>query len=501
MINLKTPLRLLVLLCLFSNHTFGQHSTDQQWLVVDGFGKEGTESLTNNFVNLINSNKFKVSGVTYPAEDMLNPPHPFERNYSNNFFAIFQNGTYHLARGEGYSVEDPLDVNIEDGNEYQFGNISPIKYLYLTNTYEEEDPPERVVVDNDPTALEPMDETSQPNTIRLNHNPVANKDLTIIIDGELGGTRLVNKSCTLSYDIYNEIGDLEMLDFELESSPFSNNSNILHGTSVNGTSNFTSNETIISTGPDNTFLNYKVGFSDDALVGNEIVFELDCGEGFVYTTKQREEKNIIAGNYHDPNYVELKCVWQKGIRKFAKYIISCYNESETAGVGNVKFEFILPDKALANTINIGYDFNGTNFARCSRDSNLEIDGQKITYDFQFPLGEYFENIPGPTINDYSAGMTFCVELRPDTDILHDDLAITNPISWFQTSPYPITTFIDNKSCKWQRTDTEKKYQKQERMVKLQSERAHWDCRRTPKKCLCDCLIEVELPSNPNGGIR
>jgi len=119
---------------------FGQ--ADLQWLVLKGMGKNSTtnSNTTNNYSNPFGANTFfNLDGILHP--DLTN----FEYN-KNDIFIIYQDGTFYNSRKKNSVVPDKgffYDPDMDNVN-HSFESDKPIQYLYLSNIYERDDPPQGV---------------------------------------------------------------------------------------------------------------------------------------------------------------------------------------------------------------------------------------------------------------------------------------------------------------------------------------------------------------------
>lgn len=464
--TISKALFFFVVLSIFSGSTIAQQTNDYQWLILNGLGKSGIMSDTdplsfiNNHINPVNSS-IVIEGIAYP-----NPEVP---NSENSFFAIMQDGSYHLGGGlEGSSATGP----------YKLRATSDIRYLYLSNIYEEDDPPGGIIVSDNPTPVVNLNDSSSGSTssveIKINHDPVHRKDLTIIVENNTGS---LISNCTIDFEIF---GAAES-DFHLQTSELSLGKNVwnyLESFSMD----FDGNETpLFNLQPGNTFLNYRVNLNNASPVGKDIDFTLTCPTASA-SSRSETTNNTISSNHHDPNYVELECVWTERKllfckKKYAKYRIGCYNE-DTGPVGQLVYTFTLPEKAKPDKINWCYEFaaSGTTTASSTR---ANIEGHNVTYTFISGLAGFPSGLHQ---NEHTGGLSFCVELEKDTDLEYDDLTIINPISHFDNIPHPIFPFTQDLDCS-----------KPLRQANGQDEvKSH--CKRILKRCPCNCTLTQEEES-------
>jgi len=421
---------LLFLLMSYQN-IYCQLTNDFQWLILDGKGKQGVDlgNLSNNYVQLSDRTSLSIDGLAYPR--VSPPPNPsLDGDYDNRFFVIFDNLDYSL--GSMLSQEATTIPNPNIGNRYRISSSNPVLYMYLSNIYEEDDPPRRVFVNSPVTTNGDVDnlnpQTFSSRRLRINHNPVDRRDLTIIIEND------DNDTCSLEYNIQG--GNL---DFKLIPSGFTHNSNILPlGNNVMFTNGVSDS---FNVGNGNTFLNYLVSFDNDELVDKQFMMTLNCVDRVPLVLERKTDlSNRISSNFHDPNSVELMCVWEEikffRRKRYAKYKISCFNEG-SGDVNSLAMSFTLPKYAIPNTV--VYDNESIrNIGRCVKKKD-ESKSYNKQYTFIGGLGPYNSGLE-------NASIIFCVELRRDTDLKHADLSLTNPMTHFQNYPYAIATFIDQRVC-------------------------------------------------------
>ncbi len=177
---MKTKLFFLFILVLFTVFAYAQ--LDNQWLIINNIGKDGTNlDHTNRFRNALPSN-FILRNVANPV---VSPTRPAR----NDLFVIYMDGTHFNTRyelGSGTFFPGP---GYETSINHSFitpGN--PVRYMYLTNRYEGDDLPTNVILQPSSNTLPPPVYTlgrtnSYPGRLmEANHDVVQNKDITLIID-------------------------------------------------------------------------------------------------------------------------------------------------------------------------------------------------------------------------------------------------------------------------------------------------------------------------------
>ncbi len=155
---------------------------DLQWIIENGIGKQGVNGSQNFFPTATANpigNMFQLNGISFPQYTTAR----------NDLFLIYSdsayfNSRYHQNLGSFYE----FNANYISGANptFQINNSTntPL-YGYLSNVYEGDDPPDLVFVNNfrlrnstDFSALV----TTHSQTLSANHNVVAGKDITLIVD-------------------------------------------------------------------------------------------------------------------------------------------------------------------------------------------------------------------------------------------------------------------------------------------------------------------------------
>jgi len=496
---------LIVLFSFIYTQSLLSQTTDLQWVVLNGDGKDSTLSAyTNNYVQQPLTGSISVDGVKL-ANAIITHSDFGTRNYENRFFAIFSDGSYSLTQ-EFYQSGDTPDE--DDGNTYQLDlSGKTLNQLYLSNHYEEDDPPGRVVIDGNPSAPSydktiTLTASNYNGQMLLNHNPATDKDFTLILD------HLGNGECTLEYQVlekgpngkFQEITDYS--GFSLDPSGFNVGDNIISGPTnsnslVPSGCSFDNNREVQLTLDNtmNTFINFKPAFTDLSFVGRKLNFSLTCGEQtFGLVPEGLGSNSTITSGPHDPNYVRLECVWEEEKRygffgckrkkiKKGMYKVYCYNESLTAGVANLQYTFELPQGAKpSNTYIVCDSIFGVKTIESNdylKNNKLNVSGNLITYDFLGGLSSFPQ--PGVLTSNHIGNVTFVVEFDNTVDLRKDDLRLLNPVSHFitptQTLPFPIYNFID----------VEKKCYRCPRRDSIKTNNpVVWDCVRQLGQCPDSC---------------
>ena len=155
--------------------------TDLQWLIADGKGKQGTSGEFNIYPtsNTIGF-EFILSGVTMPNIDNHSEAY-------NDLFIIYDDGSHFNSR-----YNDPTDpfyvitgvFSTVVDHSFRTSHSSGIQYLYLTNGYEQDDLPRKLMVNNGtsptltPSSFSPITTPA----LSASHDAVLTKDITIVVN-------------------------------------------------------------------------------------------------------------------------------------------------------------------------------------------------------------------------------------------------------------------------------------------------------------------------------
>lgn len=352
---------------------------DLQWLILNGNAKTGFDELSktnqygaplSNFI--FNGNTFSIDNVKHPIQVMSKIPR-------NDFFVIYHDGSYfnsrYINKGSIYPFA-PLN-SISYAIKSNYFQTSPIDYFYLTNIYEEDDPPSSIKIGNNTTSPEVEIGTSNQNGLELNHDFVAGKDVTLVVPNNL----------------INCPGGISKLSFDssiLTPNPvFGNNSrysfNEIVGLNLVGNQIFG-----ITTPLKNHFFNFKVNDSVPAnKIGETAEFKLYCD-----TTQIASLKDTIRSG-HDPNFIRLLCVYKKKVRKKDQFIgvyrVLFMNEGNGI-VDSVKVRLKFPSHVkIKNADPYFYYYGGEKGYRQNIDSFVSrIDGNFIEFNFKKGFLKIFE---------------------------------------------------------------------------------------------------------------
>ncbi len=428
---------------------------DHQWLIYDELGKDGMIGTHQNTYSNSLGDIIKFNSVRRPPpESQINGD---TRIYANQFFFISNDGSFTLSQYD----------NSNHNNKFN-NTSSKIKYAYLTNIYQQDDPPNRVTVTNASNgvapALDPSNNIYPTGNLATNHDILHNKDITLIVKDLPSNSGIY----TLCYSgIYQE-----EISFN-ESNLGSTNALHMQGTFITNSPdpiNFLDDPNSqldnclqfeYTTG--NVFLNFNIELRRPIIVDTDIIFKLYQGNIPKPGTMVGDSLNVLVNSkFHDPNFIELMCIWQeetnnKVVNK-ARYKISCYNEDEYGDVDFVSFILGLPKVANHENPNVdllnwniggkkGCGQKGSNLSLSNNLPTLNITNGllEIRFPQNYGLGVY-NNKPKES---YTAVFEMIVELDPNLTLneLHfANLYFYNPRTKFENTTYPIKEFISHDTC-------------------------------------------------------
>ena len=306
-----------------------------------------------------------------------------------------------------------------------------MKYFYLSNIYEDDDPPSNIKITNATTFTPMTVGISSTSIMQANHDFVPGTDVTLIIPNNLFN------NCTIaSLGFDSNVFEPSNVFQDGSSCSF----NIIPGMSING--NSINGITI----PSNYhYFNFKVKENlNSTLMGNSYEFTLKCGT----TVLANLVDTLRTG--HDPSFIKVKCLFKKNVKGIDKYYALYHIQFQNTGnhiVDSVKVRFSLPSSLKNNKIKLFHWYYGGYFG-CGE--NLP-DGVKLKYNnnkFEFSFGYPFIN-PGSINpldpNPSSKGVAeFCVEIKQNPETLNVDLQPINARTYFDNVESKFDYYFDPK---------------------------------------------------------
>jgi hypothetical protein len=440
---------------------FGQvPSTDNQWIIKNGNGKNDFDLSTGNtFTTSLTNSKFSILGVSHP--NLTSIP-----KAGNSVFVIHDKGTPFDKKDDiAYCTRRNLILmnGSYPNGKYTIDLSSTYKptFLYFTNHYEGDDPPENVKVNNDDNNLLVY---SLPQTkISLNHDIVRGKDVTLFI----------NMQALKDYCGHANPMQINPINIKFDDVIFSP-SNIFNGTEGYSYQDIVAGSYINTSGeikniPVVDYTNHFFNFVADPLTkykpGDAVSFTISQG------TCNYLVKDTIRDS-HDPNFIKVACISKVGTQTFIKYHVECFNDG--SDVTKASFTLTLPKTVDATTINISPWCHGTHRGcggKKTTSSSLlvySVDASTNEVKFTFPKGQLLAG-NCPDIAKRTAWFDFCVKLKSGEDIHTCNLQPSNPYTTFGGhTNYAIEKFIDLAD-------------KSNENIKNK--------RKISPKCKCDCIID------------
>ncbi len=478
--NFKLIIFLFLSICTINFLNSQITKVDSQWYVLNKNGRSlGSVNATGQYPygNYLNANNINIIGTTSPI--VLNPctntsppayPNPCALGIArNDLFIIYENGSYFNSR----DLSSPIPWQIQ---EIKFNTLNKVKYLYFTNIYEEDDPPQNIEVNNSGSNANDLPNFIPPShTMTSNHDIVRGKDYTIIIP-----FNLIKDSCgsillpypkyslkinPVNYDLNGNSYNKEILKLN---NSFKNNFGIPTWvypditvtptiSSVNGFVKYI-NDISYNTGQNFQFINFNADFENDPnLIGKTVKIEAFCSTDL---TKSIASLDTEISDIHDPNYIEVKCIYKKKKpwycpwchdRYFVKYYVEFMNDGNMP-VNSVIVNFILPDIAIPSTFIVGKWKYGTNTGCGNNPAGILNYSIPATSNVSVSLSEY----PARSVlgsqdpadlsvhlpNQYG-GFEFCIEVNQDPTLYNSwSLQPQSPTTNFDGVVYPIQNFLD-----------------------------------------------------------
>ncbi|MEP7196237.1 MAG: hypothetical protein ABI851_06925 [Saprospiraceae bacterium] len=400
---------------------------DHQWLVRNGDFKSGYNGINNLYNGGTCGNYFKLINAKCPGTSVGT------HITRNNFLIICEGGYHYNSRN---FISDPFQtLNCNGGFIYwYFNNSMPsVKYLYLSDIYEDNDNPANLRIENysTPPFIQdfPLDIYSNPGTLTSNQDLVRNKNYTVIIP-----KTIIPVNCSqliLSYnnsvlDTSQIFGDLSsgQVSFERSNSDF----------------NFLTNQIkwqVYTTTHPYLYFNFKVRNTAPFSLDSAIVTSLYCSDTSQLLGKITD--TLRAANWHDPNYIKVNCIYTNNNKKWIKYEMQCFNDGVSA-VDPVEVTLPFPSGMDATTFKLGnWNYGGKegcdSFNLVNQIVAIDQLSNIVTVKYN-----YLDGLDGGAVPVLSyLKMEFCVQARDTTSLLSANILPQLPTTTFMTDVYPIRT--------------------------------------------------------------
>jgi hypothetical protein len=330
---------LLVLLIVATTSAYGQ--IEPQWYVKDGIGRSQGGYPENQVVGS------SLTVNNFPPPNVL-----CDSRARDDFFAIFDNGTYYLDRGDSTYryVSNTLSLQAEDNFR--------ILYLSATNPYDE-DPPDALVSVSSPSVSggNPIFASPNKTILSANHNVVPGKDITLIINNAKidKGTYVLRLNKIVYTSSISDAAESGTVSSLFAPSPLFGGNFATTNTSVEGTGEQAIDSIILDINKNRpyTYINLRSSDVLESLIVNEnegapnqVQFELyDAKNDAIIATWSEEIRGIF-----DPNeIVPIKVCSKEDQAPRTKYSCSFQNNNN-ASAGNLVVD--IPSLVQASEVKI-----------------------------------------------------------------------------------------------------------------------------------------------------
>ncbi|MBK9720139.1 MAG: hypothetical protein IPO78_00800 [Saprospiraceae bacterium] len=444
---------------------------DSQWYVLNyegrSFGSVGTTGQYPYLNQMVDGNSVvKIIGTSTPSTYLpcLAPtppanPNPCVLNIPrNDLFIIYKDGSYYNS----IDLATPLPWT---SPEFNFNSTKKIAYLYFSNIYEEDDPPQSIRVENQSSGISnDLPAHTPPNNIMTtNHDIVRGKDLTLIIPHQIP-ISCASINLHISNALYDDdtpvlISGNQVPILKLNK-VFDNNwsYHLNAGTPLNNSNNYVSqiNNITFPSGIKYHFFNFNADFENDPnLIGKTVKIEAYCSANPAVPIATL---TTAISDIHDPNFIEVKCIYKKKKpwycpfsqdRYFVKYFVQFMNDGDMP-VNSVIVNFNLPDIAIPSTFRVGNWKYGSEqkcglitnscFYPTPTDPNVSIQFSNSSLSY---LAAQDPTNLGLTIPTQFGSFEFCVEINRDPTLFnYESLQPESPTTNFDGVVYPIQNFKD-----------------------------------------------------------
>lgn len=468
------PTPVLMFIC-FS--LFGQ--PDNQWLVRNGLGKQGVRPdniSQNQYLNILDDTSITLEGIPHPRRDL-------GANKKNNLFIIYSDNTYFNSREpfadrkyatDFFFPKEGTDQKIEQTkHNFILPSGKQIKYMYLTNIYEGDEPPNTISVTNGINGQNPKGYYLSPNIPASANEPILNAihevvpktDIVLIISNVKLRAAGVHGIYEFSYGKIRRIGSQATMthpDNFFEQSSFS-----VDGTSGNCILPFNSYSDISlnalsgkivlnSDSSDYVYINLRPSHNiPDSLFPTgtgtptyEALFTI-IAHGFSQT---HTEKLVRA---HDPNYCELTKICKNDEEIYLHYHVQ-FENTTCYPTTNLGVAILFDDRYLMNSLEIeewraGDDYSGSRTDNVRSGFNNILDpitgSNNYKAYFRFPPNTYIQTDmaqPDMASRRSIGSIDFRIKVSNSADWTHFTTNVRPAACtvYFEEVPYPIKKFKD-----------------------------------------------------------
>ena len=405
---------------------------DTQWYITESWYRS---SLEYEPVNNLNFSSFSINLEPHPEKDLADPENPHIKfDGRNDILIIFQDGSYRNT------YVHPIDDGEKPGIGYNIvtpNGLQPL-YMYLTNSYEDDDPESYLSIglDNSISEVTNLNNLTTTDIISVNHDIVKNKDLTVIITLPNKEERIINGPYTLCFNqVIDENGNLvDLTDMNFEESKVFDGDYIYNGNGI--LSNNCIEEFTLIDSEKSAFINLRVP--------EEIGIHRDRELKFVLLNT-----DIIAGHEetirdsHDPNFIEVKkIICTKGKEK-ALFRIECKNTGKQPA--KLKFKMQLPRNCRLPIVVESWGINEDSYSIEEIGFEKLLNNGKLDLEFKFDDSDKIEIGRSAFVefwcNIYTNNQVWNEEKRRK-HLRYVQLQPKWPHTLFDNDKYAITNFYD-----------------------------------------------------------
>ncbi|MEP6646138.1 MAG: hypothetical protein ABJC12_03550 [Saprospiraceae bacterium] len=448
---MKTKLAIIIAFISLCTSSYSQ--TDLQWLIWNGKGKNkltAAGNLNNYEFSIGTSSKFNMQAVSLP--DLNKSPRG-----RNDVFIIYANGEHFNSRylnpgtpGFFYNAADAQNHVMT--HNFVVSTGMQVNYLYLTNRYEGDDPPEKVMVPQGYasviTTSYPIDKT-YPNILSSDHDIVLGKDITIIINYDSLDIDPSTGSITnyaLTFNGVQAIGSTTLVtdnDVLRPEPAFSTGGNVYSSlpSSTIRTGGAPAGTVMLTPSHEHFgYINFKPTQQAYQRYGPDANGEPRYKAVFAITKNGQAVRSIQEAlrASHDPNFLRVDSVCQATDQSYTVfYHLEFENVSETSA-NNLKAQVTFPDM---------FDI------RCFKDLNWFAGGAACTgrvhftsrtVTFEFLGNQAISRCPEEFTDVCKGYVNFRIKVSSGHPLISPEtsLKLTDPTVFFDDKPFPLERFFD-----------------------------------------------------------
>lgn len=451
----------IIVLMHFTLMAIGQLSTDTEWLILNGVGKNGVNQAGVNVYPVspsahdILNQDFTLDRIKHPDRIL---PLPADSRSKNDLFIIYSDWTHFNSRSKGIysytSTNDPFYPHTGQGSlsdsihSLRIANTNQtIVAAYMSNLYEKDDPPGTVRAVSGRSGQNSVSyqvgTTSPGAVVTASHNVVYDKDLTLIIDNR---DNILRDSAVLYLDtikVGNQIytGNYFQASSILSSTQTSGFCNVPGRAMVNGSkiilNGISANRfpfVYINVTPTSGIEEFLPGGSLSGGSASFVLHTVNSSGNAHYSLVE----SILAA--YDPNFIRVMAACKKdNDSQFVTYYVEFENKG-TTNARNVKLSLKVPEYLDVNCISkIEQKLSGS----LMTDGVLKVYPDRDSIVFLFPG----KTLPGLDMRNpirSKGSVAFCIKVDSGVDLkdIHSVLQFINPEIYFGSRSEPITDFID-----------------------------------------------------------